>query len=651
MNRDEAKIFIKKQSPRNFLQLDKQKKGYICPYCGNGSGKKGDGIRKIPNKDTYKCFSCGKAADIFDLIGAEFGIDDFNGQFKKAAEIYGVDIEKQNVAPTNNQKESNVPKSTSKPDEHDVSDYIEKCHKAASETSFYRDRGISDEMVDKFKLGYDAHCTESVGAGNSWKAAIIPTSNFSYEIRNTEVPANDAANGSNKYRKHGATVLFNGSVLSDEKDKPIFVCEGAIDAISIIQCGGQAVALGSANNYKLLLKELDKITPSKPLILTLDNDDAGNSATSALGQELDNRKVPYILATEVIDDNYHDPNDRLLKDKDGLIEAIAVAENKSSLIKSPDEIAKDNYLQSSVAHSIGAFRSMICESELLPRLSTGFEELDDALNGGLYTGLYIIGAISSLGKTTLTLQIADNLSQQGGDVLFFSLEQSRFELMSKSISRETYLYCIANGINKQYAKSSIGISDGRRYKNYDTTDTIVIEGAFSKYKGYSEHLFIYEGIGNISVDEIRETVKKHISFTGNKRPIVFIDYLQILAAAEGYERASDKQIVDHNVTALKQLSRDFDIPVFSVSSLNRENYVSEINMSAFKESGAIEYGSDVLIGLQLKGTGEKDFNLNDAKSKDPREVEFRVLKARNGKITRGGVAMKYYPVFNYFECS
>jgi replicative DNA helicase len=276
---------------------------------------------------------------------------------------------------------------------------------------------------------------------------------------------------------------------------------------------------------------------------------------------------------------------------------------------------------------------MICESELLPRLSTGFEELDDALNGGLYTGLYIIGAISSLGKTTLTLQIADNLSQQGGDVLFFSLEQSRFELMSKSISRETYLYCIANGINKQYAKSSIGISDGRRYKNYDKTDTIVIEGAFSKYKGYSEHLFIYEGIGNISVDEIRETVKKHISFTGNKRPIVFIDYLQILAAAEGYERASDKQIVDHNVTALKQLSRDFDIPVFSVSSLNRENYVSEINMSAFKESGAIEYGSDVLIGLQLKGTGEKDFNLNDAKSKDPREVEFRVLKARNGKIT------------------
>lgn len=648
MNRNEAKDFIKKQSPKSFLEPDKQNRGFICPFCGNGSGQKGDGIRRIPRSDSYKCFTCDKAADIFDLIGAKFSLDDFNEQFNKAVEIYGVGVDETNNSTTSNQPVST--KSTYKPKGSDVSDYIEKCHKAVSDTSFYHDRGITDEMIDRFNLGYDPSCTESVGAGNSWKAAIIPTSNYSYEIRNTEVGPNDAENGSNKYRKHGSTVLFNGSVLTIEKDKPILVCEGVLDAISIIQCGGQAVALESVSNYKALLSELDKITPSKPLILVLDNDIAGNNATEKLVNELNSRNISYMCAPEIVGENYHDPNDRLIKDKDGLVKAIEDAEVRCSLIKSPAENAKEEYIHSSVSQSIGAFKSMISASLTRPRLSTGFRGIDDSLDGGLYTGLYIIGAISSLGKTTLTLQIADNLVQQGKDVLFFSLEQSKFELMSKSVSRETYIYCQANNIDSKNAKSSLGISDGRRYANYNDTEKEVITNAFSKYEDYSEHLFIYEGIGNISVSEIRNKVKDHISYTGNKRPIVFIDYLQILAASEGDERATDKQIVDHNVTALKQLSRDFDIPVFAVSSLNRENYKSEINMAAFKESGAIEYGSDVLIGLQLKGAGDKDFDVNDAKSKDPREVEFCILKYRNGRITSNGIEMHYYPKFNYFEC-
>ncbi len=650
MDRNEAKAFIKKQSPKSFLEMDKQNKGCVCPFCGNGSGKKGDGLRRIPNSDNYKCFSCEATADIFDLIGAKFSLTNFNEQLAKAAEIYGIDIEKYTGSSKSNTTVTASVRTTYKPTDNDVSEYIEKCHKNVSETTFYQDRGISEDMIDRFNLGYDPSCTESVGAGNSWKAAIIPTSNYSYEIRNTEVGPNDAENGSNKYRKHGSTVLFNGSVLTIEKNKPILVCEGVLDAISIIQCGGQAVALESVSNYKALLSELDKITPSKPLILVLDNDIAGNNATEKLVNELNSRNISYMCAPEIVGENYHDPNDRLIKDKDGLVKAIEDAEVRCSLIKSPAEIAKEEYLNSSVAQSMIDFKSMISASSTRPRLSTGFRGIDDSLDGGLYTGLYIVGAISSLGKTTLTLQIADNLVQQGKDVLFFSLEQSKFELMSKSVSRETYIYCQANNIDSKNAKSSLGISDGRRYANYNDTEKEVITNAFSKYEGYSEHLFIYEGIGNISVSEIRNKVKDHISYTGNKRPIVFIDYLQILAASEGDERATDKQIVDHNVTALKQLSRDFDIPVFAVSSLNRENYRSEINMAAFKESGAIEYGSDVLIGLQLKGAGDKDFDVNDAKSKDPREVEFCILKYRNGRITSNGIEMHYYPKFNYFEC-
>ena len=55
----------------------------------------------------------------------------------------------------------------------------------------------------------------------------------------------------------------------------------------------------------------------------------------------------------------------------------------------------------------------------------------------------------------------------------------------------------------------------------------------------------------------------------------------------------------------------------------------------------------MLIGLQLAGAGGKEFNVDDAKSKNPRDVELVILKNRNGP-TGGKTAFKYYAAFNYF---
>ena len=73
-------------------------------------------------------------------------------------------------------------------------------------------------------------------------------------------------------------------------------------------------------------------------------------------------------------------------------------------------------------------------------------------------------------------------------------------------------------------------------------------------------------------------------------------------------------------------------------------------MTAFKESGAIEYGSDVLIGLQLAGLegNGKEKDIEEKKSKEVREIELRILKNRNGK-TGTRKEYKFYTLFNYFE--
>lgn len=648
MNSEEIKEYVHLQTELPFLTKDNRGKGYVCPCCGNGSGKTGDGIVRVPLSVSYKCFKCGESGDAFFWLGKALNIDSFPDQLEEAARIYGLSYEKGtggSAAVRKVKQKSEEPAVIA--DDDSVREYIEKCHENVSLTDYFMRRGISGGSIDRFMLGYDPKFSEGTGK-YSWKAVIIPTSYNTYEARNIDVCPNSKDKAGFKCRKHGKSNLFNGGVLQSEKEKPVFITEGCFDAMSIIECGGVAAAMGGVSNAALLFAALDRIKPSVPLILALDNDEAGRAAADKLSEGLRKRGIAFINGVE-LSGKFHDPNDRLVNDSEGLRAAVIELSARAAEAETPADEQREQYMRTSVFHAMGELKEYIRKTADRPALSTGFYQVDKELGGGIFTGLYVIGAVSSLGKTTFSLQVADNLAKNGCDVLFFSLEQSRFDLMAKSISRETYGVCRRQKLDISNAKSSLNILNGSRYSGYSTEERYVIETAFKAYERYCEHLFIYEGIGNISVDEIREKVKDHIAFTGNKNPVVFIDYLQILKCPEGDEHATDKQRTDHNITLLKQLSRDFDIPVIAVSSLNRQNYSEKINMAAFKESGAIEYGSDVLIGLQLKGAGEKDFDLNIAKAKDPREVEFIVIKNRNGRISGQGAALSYYPAFNCFR--
>ena len=310
---------------------------------------------------------------------------------------------------------------------------------------------------------------------------------------------------------------------------------------------------------------------------------------------------------------------------------------------------KEKYLETSTDNYIQDFINGIADSVNTPYVPTGFKNIDKALDGGLYEGLYIVGAISSLGKTTLVTQIADQVAKQGHDVLIFSLEMARSELMAKSISRHTVIEVLDKGGDMKNAKTVRGITAGVRYPNYSDTEKELIKNAVLAYSEYAKHIYITEGVGDLGAQQIRETVEKHVQYTGNT-PLVIIDYLQILAPYN--ERATDKQNTDKAVMELKRISRDFKTPVIGISSFNRDNYNNAVSMQSFKESGAIEYSSDILIGLQLKGAGQKDengkpFDPTEAKKKNPREIELVILKNRNGQ-TGTKIALEFYPLFNYF---
>lgn len=276
---------------------------------------------------------------------------------------------------------------------------------------------------------------------------------------------------------------------------------------------------------------------------------------------------------------------------------------------------------------------------------TAFASLDDALEGGLYAGLYILGALPSIGKTSFVKQMADQIATQGKDVLYFSLEMARTELAAKSISRHTCL--IGQDKPKEFWKTARGIMSeglcGHKCKNEEQKQHI--QKAFKKYMEYARQLFIIEGEGNVGVNRVRSAVESHISSNGNT-PVVIIDYLQILTPDSG--KTSDKQNTDIAVVELKRISRDYKTPVICISSFNRQNYYQPVGMAAFKESGSIEYSSDVLLGLQYRGGIERGFNVQEAARRTPREIDLVILKNRNGE--QGAIIeFDYYPAFNLFK--
>ena len=521
----------------------------------------------------------------------------------------------------------------------DYSNFFLQANQNLMKTDYHR--GLTLATLNHFCVGFvpDWRHPKAPQIVPASPRLIIPTSKYSYLARDTR---ENLTKIQKKYSKSkvGAVQIFNVESLHTA-EKPIFVVEGEIDALSIIDVGGEAIALGSTSNVNKLLEILERKKLTQPLIISLDNDKAGVEASQRLTDGLQELGVSYHQIN--IAEPYKDANEALNADRESFADKVEEVEMNPE--ESERLVQEIKYMETAVSSHLQEFLNGIANSVNTPYIPTKFKVLDAVLDGGLYEGLYVVGAISSLGKTTFFTQICDQIAQSGHDVLIFSLEMARTELMAKSISRLTVLDVLQNQGSIKDAKTSRGITTGSRYTNYSQREKDLIQRAVQSYGKFADNIFIHEGIGDIGVERVREVVHQHISITG-REPVVLIDYLQILAPAD--VRATDKQNTDKAVIELKRLSRDFKIPVIAISSFNRENYTAPVNLSSFKESGAIEYSSDVLIGLQLQGVGRKNFDATKEKAKNPREVELVILKNRNG-ATGKKIKYHYYPMFNYFE--
>lgn len=262
----------------------------------------------------------------------------------------------------------------------------------------------------------------------------------------------------------------------------------------------------------------------------------------------------------------------------------------------------------------------------IKRIPTCFNRLDNILSGGLPIGLITLGAIPSLGKTTFILQLADNISSlDNTKVLFFSLEMSKFDLISKSLSRLSY------------------VSDD--IENYTFDDLLLnkedvdYNALFERYTPLADNLYIIDNIYDMK--SIESCIAEFRDNNPSENIVVIIDYLQYILCGNN---GSDKQVIDMITKRLKELSKILNLSVVAISSLNRANYSGCITMESFKESGSIEYTSDILIGLEYTNNNTNDRDMEARKN--PRRITLTILKNRYGAL--GKVNMDFYTTYHTF---
>ena len=581
------------------------------------------------------CFGCGANYDLFDLIGLDYPeCDTFPKRVRMACSLFGREYPADFAAQESGSGKPATKKTPPKPHtpspseldlpdsrQQDAADYSAMVEQAIAQNgaggAYFQKRGIDPDTCKKYRL-FEKD-------GRAWMPVYQGGRCVCYCTR---AIADDLTP---RYKNSpGAMEIFGADLFAGEgQGGPLFVTESILDALSAEQLGYHAVALcGAANVRKFLsLCAQNPAAANRYAIIAAgDRDQAGER----MGRELKEGLAAMGISCGQLQlpETVKDINELLMKDPAQLKNCLESA-------ASADCAA---YAQTSAAYAIGELLDQAVRRGGRQAIPTGFAALDDVLDGGFYTGLYIIGAISSLGKTSFVLQIADHLAEQGQDVLYFSLEMGRIELMAKSISRESFLQA-------QNPEDALTARQVLRLGQLEPARAALLAESIETYRRKADRLFIREGLADIGAGEIRDAVREHIRLRGRK-PLVVVDYLQILKPSD--PRATDKQNTDRAVVELKRVSRDFDLPVFAVSSFNRENYRAAVSMEAFKESGAVEYSSDVLLGLQLAGAGEPGLDLNAEKARTPRRLELVLLKNRCG-LPYAKIPYAYYAKYSCFQ--
>lgn len=690
--------------------LDRARSGnspWACPACkSGGSGRQNSDTAFSVNGERWHCHACDRGGDVFDLVGIVHGTEDRAEQTDLVAEWAGVEgwhrsadtrgraldwgeelVLGQTIgggaqATRATENDSGATNANSGAETHEAAEKPRETHESAENgardyTEFYRQahanlmaspealaylhgRGLTDETIERHMLGYVADWTHPKDGYHHTKRIIMPRTASTYTARAFDETERDY---SPSYKKQVVGTQLDVFNLKAARGADVVVIvEGELDAASITQATGYAaVGLGSTSNAGTFPAKAKDVAPRAVWLVALDNDrpkeDGRNPGRDAQEKLLDGMRAAGLACYGVdgaeLYGEHKDANEALVADPDHLKAAL------EGIVAGIEDRAyrqrMERYDVTDTAKTLQGLYDLRDGRELIP---TGLEMLDNVMGGGLHAkSLHVIGAQSSEGKTTVTLQVADHMARDGHRVLFVTIEQRASELIAKSLARIAY----ANG-GKSTVLKSRAITNPTERRRWTSAKWEALGAACNEYtEQLAPNISFMDPDEPPTVARVWECAEAMADRYG-EAPVVFIDYLQLLAPAKGHERDSDKQVTDKNVTLLRRMAGRLNTPVWVVASLNRQSYTAPISTDSFKESGAIEYGADVLLGLEPFDLETRYYNATEKKRAmvakgmhdktqraTKRWMDMRVLKNRFGTKPADGLPFVYQADADVFE--
>ena len=242
-------------------------------------------------------------------------------------------------------------------------------------------------------------------------------------------------------------------------------------------------------------------------------------------------------------------------------------------------------------------------------IPTGFYDLDELTAGLQKSDFIVIGGRPSMGKTSLAMNIAENVAvhpkpSERHAVAIFSLEMSKESLVQR-------MMCSVARVDIH--KIRRGFASKEEYKRLQEAAARLHEAP----------IFIDDSAA-IGILEMRAKARRLVSEV--PLGMIIVDYLQLV---RGPEKAENRQQEISAISrSLKALAKELQVPVVGLSQLSRaveaRGGAKRPMLSDLRESGSIEQDSDVVIFVYRGDAYETDPAKRDGKA------EIIVAKQRNG---------------------
>ena len=272
------------------------------------------------------------------------------------------------------------------------------------------------------------------------------------------------------------------------------------------------------------------------------------------------------------------------------------------------------------------------EGRSVTGVASGFSDLDQMTSGFQPADLVIVAARPSMGKTALTLNIAQHVAiTEGVGVAFFSLEMSKESLVQRMLTSEARL-------DAQAMRTG-------RLRDDDWPRLARAAGILAQAP-----IYIDDAPG-MTVLDMRAKARRLKADPDSKLGLIVVDYLQLMTGPSAENR---QQEVSQISRGLKALAKELRVPVVALSQLSRApeqrsgDEKGRPQLSDLRESGAIEQDADLILFIfRQEVYAERDEAGRLKNSELDGKAEIIIGKQRNGPI--GTVPLFFHKQYTRFE--